>query len=263
MAAEIAQRTSEETMKMITVRREPLPSFGQNEFSRAVQRFFSALELSAAVLHGRWSTAMRAIDRRRSAIVPAMVAGRRRSISATRAAAVRCSAALSSAGATVKRGSAIAWRSGMGWSVAVGSFAADHARRVRALAGPKIRQAMLFTARHSRHAAVAAGRWLRKFAGTEPPEDVVELDLVDLVSIEDRLLAGIGTPRLPTFDAATSNDVELESYCDERASDICSPAVVRLAKMSGHEARIDCSPRCVTASTWRPVRASRALSSAQ
>jgi hypothetical protein len=262
----------------------------------------SAIELSAAIAHGRWATAIRAIDRRRSTIAPATASAWNRSALATRGAAARCSVALSTAGDATTRGTVAAWRtcvrwsaasaaaarprvarlarvtshfthhlaigaaravraSAAGvsrWSIAVASFAAERARRGSTVAGPMIRQATLFTTRNARFASAAAGRWLRTFAGTDATEEVFELDLVDLVPLEERLLTGIGSPPLPTFDIATSNDVELEFRTDERSSDVCSPAVVRLAKMSGQEARVDCSPISVTASTWRPVRMSRA-----
>lgn len=265
--------TSEATMKIVTLRNRPLPSFGQTALSRAVERTLSALELSAAIAHGRWAAAMRAFDRRRAAIVPVAM---ERSVAAWRTC-VRWSAA--SAAATRPRVARLARATGhftrhlavgaaraahtssvaaSRWSMAVASFTVEGARRGRAIAGPRIRQAMLFTARQARLASAAAGRWLRKFAGTEPVEEVFELDLVDLVPLEERLLAGIGSPPVPTFEIATSNDLELELGTEERSSDVCSPAVVRLARMSGQEARVDCSPISVTASTWRPVRMSRA-----
>jgi hypothetical protein len=241
MREDHAFRARDVAMKMIILRDRPLPSFQQNDLSRAVDRLFEELELFAAIAHGRWSIAVRAGARRYAALG---LTTRSRTVSARRA---------------MQRSAAVAWR----WSLAFASFTAERARRLDAVGRPIARRAVLFAARRARLAAQVGGNWLRKFAGVDPTEEVVELELMDLVPLEDRLLAGIGAPRLPSFDAPTSNDVELELMPElgaggDRASEVCSPAVVRLAKMSGREARVDCSPISVTASTWRPVRVSRA-----
>jgi hypothetical protein len=155
-------------------------------------------------------------------------------------------------------------------SRAVAVFAVEYTRRSMVVAKPRLARASDVAVRHGRRAARALGRGLRKFAGTEVALDSFELDREDALLLEERARAALRARPLPSFHEiqpiSGHRFVASETSMQEPANDateiteVCTPAVVLLAKTSGGEARIECSPIGLAAPSLRPARVAHSRS---
>jgi len=85
----------------------------------------------------------------------------------------------------------------------------------------------------------------RRYVGVSADEPVIDVDVDDLVLLEQEPLPLVipPPPPMPAFSRYSSDDLAPENSGEfDRISQICSPAVVRLARTSGYEARANFAP---------------------
>ena len=121
---------------------------------------------------------------------------------------------------------------------------AHSSRRVAVRIAQGSRATVQRAAPHAQRFGSMAREGWRRYVGVSADEPVIDVDVDDLVAVEQHPHPQLipPPPPMPASSRYSSDDLGPENSGEfDRISQICSPAVVRLARTSGYEARASLS----------------------